>query len=75
MLNCGGFQDWSQAWFADTLKNIKTYIFDSHRPYAHNNFLTASNIFVIDDGTLPPINDIPDDNDAAQDSERDEAEE
>lgn len=57
-------------------ENVNTYIFDSHRPFNHWNIHTKKSIFVIDDGEIPSLDLIPDDDDLALlDEEAEEAEE
>lgn len=73
LLNCGALVDWTQSWFAE--ESINTYIFDSHRPFNHNNIHTKKTIFVIDDGEIPPLELIPDDDDIALAQVESEAEE
>jgi len=60
MLNCGGLIDWTDFWLTDETKNVSTFIFDSHRPYQHNNVHSKKEIYLIDDGEVPRIDEIPD---------------
>ena len=80
MLNCGALIDWTDFWLTDETKNVSTFIFDSHRPYQHNNEHTKKSIFLIDDGEVPRIDEIPDEEDLEManrdsDSEAEEEEE
>jgi len=54
---------------------VNAYIFDSHRPFNHNNIHTKKPIFVIDDGEIPSLDTIPDDEDLALLGAESEAEE
>ena len=51
------------------------YIFDSHRPINHNNIHSKQNIVIIDDGKLPSLDQIPDENDMEQANQEGEASE
>lgn len=74
LLNLGALVDWTENWFVH--ENVNTYIFDSHRPFNHRNIHTKKSIFVIDDGEIPSLDLIPDDDDLALlDEEAEEAEE
>lgn len=54
---------------------MNAYIFDSHWPFNHNNIHTKKPIFVIDDGEIPSLDTIPDDEDLALLGAESEAEE
>ena len=60
-------------WFAE--ESVNTYIFDSHRPFSHNNIHTKKTIFVIDDGEIPSLEFIPDDDDMALEDQSEAEEE
>lgn len=63
---------WTEHWAADS----RILILDSHRPYYHSNVHTSKNVIVIDDGDMPAITDIPDDEDfRLMQEDSDEAEE
>jgi len=61
--NCGGIYDWTEHHLTDETSEVTLYIFDSHRPIQHKCIHNSKNIVIIDDGKLPPIDQIPDDND------------
>ena len=42
-LNCGGLIDLTQQWFYNRENNVTAFIFDSHRPYNHNNLIDELN--------------------------------
>lgn len=65
--------DWTESWLVE--ENVNTYIFDSHRPFNHKNIHTPKSIFVMDDGDIPSLELIPDDEDIAMLNEEEEAEE
>lgn len=54
-LNCGGCCDMTTYWFYPQEEQVDfkvtAYIFDSHRPFNHNNILDDSKrVFCVDDG-------------------------
>ena len=57
MIDCGGLVDWT------TPRSYNLYIFDSHHPINHNNIHCGQGVHVIDDGTLPPLDQVPLDED------------
>ena len=58
-LNCGGQIDITETWFYQHEKQIAIYVFDSHRPYHHNNMIDiAKKLHIIDDG-CPSLNSYP----------------
>jgi hypothetical protein len=82
-INCGGLMSWVDHWSISHEADSKSadhliLILDSHRPYYHTNVHTQKSIIVIDDGDLPPITEIPDDEDlrlANEESDEEAAEE
>jgi hypothetical protein len=48
-INCGGYLDLTRQWFYDN-DNIKSYLFDCHRPYNHNNINETKKVHIFHDG-------------------------
>ena len=66
MIDCGGMIDWTQQDIIN--KGVNLYIFDSHHPIHHNNVHATRGITVIDDGAMPQLDHIPDDDDMNADA-------
>ena len=50
-INCGGIIDHSQQWYYGADSKVECFIFDSHRPFHHNNIIDIHRkIFIIHDG-------------------------
>ena len=50
-LNCGGIIDHSTQWYYDEKNKIQAFIFDSHRPFHHNNIIDLKRkVFIVHDG-------------------------
>lgn len=50
-LNCGGVINLTNKWFYKEHLDIKTYLFDAHRPYKHENMHDPlQKIFIVNDG-------------------------
>lgn len=50
-LNCGGLIDQTQMWYYRPESKVEAFIFDSHRPFHHNNIIDeGKKIYIIHDG-------------------------
>ena len=50
-LNCGGLIDLTSMWYYGAESKVESFIFDSHRPFHHNNIIDVSRrIYIIHDG-------------------------
>lgn len=51
-INCGGRLDLTQLWFySDALPEVQCFLFDSHRPFNHNNIIDPlKRLNIIHDG-------------------------
>jgi len=50
-INCGGFIDQTTQWYYKPEKKVMNFIFDSHRPFHHNNLIDhLRKIYIIHDG-------------------------
>jgi len=50
-LNCGGLLDLTSLWYYAPDSQVECFIFDSHRPFHHNNIIDISRkVYIIHDG-------------------------
>lgn len=52
-INCGGMLDQTQLWYYQQAaeSRVRAFIFDSHRPYNHNNMIDhLGRLFIVHDG-------------------------
>ena len=50
-LNCGGLIDLTTLWYYTPESKVECFVFDSHRPFHHNNIIDVSRkIYIIHDG-------------------------
>lgn len=57
-INCGGFLDLTKYWFYQN-DNIKSYIFDCHRPFNHNNINEDQNKIIVFHDGCPSFDECP----------------
>jgi hypothetical protein len=50
-INCGGLIDQTTMWYYRPESKVQSFVFDSHRPFNHNNIIDPQRkIYIVHDG-------------------------